>query len=102
MALVEALNALGVTLATNPSFSESKQDTVSQIMKAALAIQLAVISIFICMTPSFTAGVGSEFALQGSLYPVNCPRHQHGVDLDPLPLPLGGTHRRHFSGPRRS
>ncbi|MCJ1325977.1 hypothetical protein MMC10_002640 [Thelotrema lepadinum] len=47
MALVEALNALGVAFASNPSSSQSTQELGSHLTIAALAIQLGVIVIFV-------------------------------------------------------
>ncbi|KAL4931815.1 RTA1 domain-containing protein [Aspergillus undulatus] len=46
MALVEVLNALGVSLASNPSSSGSQQELGSRMSIAALAMQLIVIGIF--------------------------------------------------------
>ena len=43
MGLVEALNAVGVALASNPSSTQSKQSLGSNLTVAALGIQLAVI-----------------------------------------------------------
>ncbi|KAK4204766.1 hypothetical protein QBC40DRAFT_272351 [Triangularia verruculosa] len=54
MALVEALNAIGVALSANPSSSsESTQSLGSQLTLAAIGIQLAIIVIFIAMASIF-------------------------------------------------
>ncbi|KIX09108.1 uncharacterized protein Z518_00186 [Rhinocladiella mackenziei CBS 650.93] len=53
MALVEALNALGVSLSSNPSSSHSQQELGSHLTIAALAIQLAVIVIFVLLAAIF-------------------------------------------------
>jgi hypothetical protein len=53
MLLVETLNALGVSLASNPSGSHSTQDLGSHLTIAALALQLAVIIIFVLLAGVF-------------------------------------------------
>lgn len=53
MALVEALNSLGASLAANPTSSHSKQQLGSHLTIAALAIQLGIIVIFIALAASF-------------------------------------------------
>ncbi|KAJ0414821.1 hypothetical protein BJY00DRAFT_318475 [Aspergillus carlsbadensis] len=53
MLLVETLNALGVSLASNPSGSPTTQDLGSHLTIAALALQLAVIIIFILLAGVF-------------------------------------------------
>ncbi|KAF2136194.1 uncharacterized protein K452DRAFT_280345 [Aplosporella prunicola CBS 121167] len=53
MALVEALNALGVAFSSNPSSSKSTQDLGSHLTIAALAIQLAVIVTFVLLAGLF-------------------------------------------------
>lgn len=53
MALVETLNALGVALASNPTSSHSTQDLGSHLTIAALAIQFAVIVIFVVLAALF-------------------------------------------------
>ena len=53
MALVEALNALGVALASNPSSSHTQQELGSHLTVAALAIQLGVIIIFVILAAIF-------------------------------------------------
>ncbi|KAK0701196.1 hypothetical protein B0T21DRAFT_321855 [Apiosordaria backusii] len=54
MALVEALNAIGVALSANPSSSsESTQSLGGQLTLAAIGIQLAVIVIFVAMASIF-------------------------------------------------
>ncbi|KAJ2893347.1 putative RTA1 domain protein [Zalerion maritima] len=53
MIFVETLNALGVALSSNPT--GSNQDLGSRLTIAALAIQLAVIAIFIVLTAIFHA-----------------------------------------------
>ncbi|KAL4903145.1 hypothetical protein BDW74DRAFT_186471 [Aspergillus multicolor] len=53
MALVEILNALGVSLSSNPSSSESQQDLGSHLTIAALAMQLGVILTFVVLAGIF-------------------------------------------------
>jgi hypothetical protein len=53
MALVEALNSLGASLAANPTSSHSQQHLGSQLTIAALAIQLGIIVIFVGLAASF-------------------------------------------------
>ncbi|KAL3442964.1 hypothetical protein BJX65DRAFT_298601 [Aspergillus insuetus] len=53
MLLVETLNALGVSLASNPSGSHSTQDLGSHLTIAALALQLGVIIIFVLLAGIF-------------------------------------------------
>lgn len=53
MIVVETLNALGVTLNANPSSSKTQQDMGSHLTVAALALQLAVIVVFICLAGIF-------------------------------------------------
>lgn len=53
IALVEALNALGVALSSNPSSSQSQQELGSRLTIAALAIQLGVIVIFVLLAAIF-------------------------------------------------
>ncbi|KAL4993222.1 hypothetical protein BDV10DRAFT_179520 [Aspergillus recurvatus] len=53
MALVELLNALGVSLASNPSSSSSQQDLGSHLTIAALAMQLGVILSFVVLAGIF-------------------------------------------------
>ncbi|KAL9623615.1 MAG: hypothetical protein Q9160_002071 [Pyrenula sp. 1 TL-2023] len=53
MALVETLNALGVSLSSNPSASHTQQVTGGHLTLAALAIQLIVIFIFIALAATF-------------------------------------------------
>ena len=53
MALVEALNALGVAFSSNPSSSKSTQELGSHLTIAALAIQLAVIVTFVLLAGLF-------------------------------------------------
>ncbi|KAK2875117.1 hypothetical protein FQN49_001762 [Arthroderma sp. PD_2] len=53
MMLVESLNAVGVALSANPSSTEAKQTLGSNLTIAALAIQLAVIVIFIVIAGIF-------------------------------------------------
>ncbi len=53
MALVEALNALGVALSSNPSSTQSNQELGSRLTIAALAIQLIVIVVFVFLAAMF-------------------------------------------------
>ncbi|KAL2833875.1 hypothetical protein BDW59DRAFT_179506 [Aspergillus cavernicola] len=53
MALVEVLNALGVSLASNPSSSETQQETGSRLTIAALTMQLVVILTFVVLAVVF-------------------------------------------------
>lgn len=53
MALVEVLNALGVSLSANPSSSHTQQELGSRLTIAALAIQLGVILIFVLLAGIF-------------------------------------------------
>lgn len=53
MALVEALNALGVAFSSNVSSSHSQQETGSRLTIAALAIQLGVIVVFVLLAAIF-------------------------------------------------
>ncbi|KAL5041296.1 hypothetical protein BDW71DRAFT_213196 [Aspergillus fruticulosus] len=53
MALVELLNALGVSLASNPSSSTTQQVLGSRLTIAALAMQLAVILSFVVLAGIF-------------------------------------------------
>ena len=53
MALVEALNSLGVSLAANPTSSHSQQELGGHLTIAALAIQLVVIAIFVVLAGIF-------------------------------------------------
>lgn len=53
MALVEALNALGVALAAKPTSSQSQQTLGRNLIIAALAIQLVVIVIFVLLAALF-------------------------------------------------
>lgn len=53
MAIVELLNALGVSLSANPSSSHSQQQLGSQLTIAALSIQLCVIVIFVLLAAIF-------------------------------------------------
>lgn len=53
MALVEALNALGVAFSSNVSSSHSQQEMGSHLTIAALAIQLGVIIVFVLLAAIF-------------------------------------------------
>ncbi|KAK2743967.1 hypothetical protein FQN55_007016 [Onygenales sp. PD_40] len=53
IALVEALNAGGVSLSANPSSSKTQQETGGYITIAALVLQLLVILIFMCIAAIF-------------------------------------------------
>ncbi|KAL3469709.1 hypothetical protein BJX99DRAFT_264954 [Aspergillus californicus] len=53
MALVELLNALGVSLSSNPSSSASQQDLGSRLTIAALVMQLLAIAILVAMAGLF-------------------------------------------------
>ncbi|KAK3182288.1 hypothetical protein K4F52_006465 [Lecanicillium sp. MT-2017a] len=53
MAIVELLNALGVSLAANPSSDKSQQSLGGNMTIAAISIQLVVILIFIVMAGTF-------------------------------------------------
>ncbi|KAK0643769.1 hypothetical protein B0T16DRAFT_513063 [Cercophora newfieldiana] len=53
MALVEALNAIGVALAANPTSSQPQQSLGKHLTVAALAIQVAVIIIFVILAGMF-------------------------------------------------
>jgi hypothetical protein len=53
IALVEALNALGVALAANPSSSHSQQELGSRLTVAALSMQLGVIVVFVILAAIF-------------------------------------------------
>ena len=53
MALVEALNAVGVALASNPSGATSTQSLGKILTIVAIAIQVVVIVIFVCMAGVF-------------------------------------------------
>lgn len=53
MALVEALNAIGVSLQANPSGATATQHLGGQLMIAAISIQVAVIVCFIIMASVF-------------------------------------------------
>ncbi|KAF7561271.1 hypothetical protein G7046_g2874 [Stylonectria norvegica] len=53
LALVETLNSLGVSLSSNPSGKKSTQTMGGNLTLAALAIQLAVVAIFICLASIF-------------------------------------------------
>ena len=53
MMLVEALNAVGVALAANPSSSGSQQLLGKNLTVAAIAIQVVVIAIFVVMAAIF-------------------------------------------------
>ncbi|KAK2732048.1 rta1 domain-containing protein [Colletotrichum kahawae] len=53
MAVVELLNALGVSLSSNPSSTPEKQALGSHLTLAALGIQLVLIVIFICLAALF-------------------------------------------------
>lgn len=53
MAIVEALNALGVALSANPTSSRGQQEVGSRLTIAGLAIQLIVIIIFIVLAAIF-------------------------------------------------
>jgi len=53
MALVEALNAIGVALVANPTSSHSTQDLGKHLTIASLAIQLAIIIVFAVLAGIF-------------------------------------------------
>lgn len=53
MALVELLNALGVALKANASSSSTQQQLGGNLVIAALAIQLAIIVIFVVLAGTF-------------------------------------------------
>ncbi|KAI2622493.1 hypothetical protein GGR54DRAFT_65964 [Hypoxylon sp. NC1633] len=53
MVLVEALNSVGVALSANPSGNPKTQTLGNDLTLAALAIQLVVIMIFICLAGLF-------------------------------------------------
>jgi len=53
LALVEALNALGVSLSANPSSKPTTQELGSNLTIAALSIQLGVIVIFVAIASIF-------------------------------------------------
>lgn len=53
LALVEALNALGVALSANPSGSPATQELGRRLLIAALSIQLAVIVTFVVIAAVF-------------------------------------------------
>ncbi|OHX00373.1 RTA1 domain-containing protein [Colletotrichum incanum] len=53
MALVELLNALGVTLAANPSSSRQQMAIGDHMTVAAIAIQLVLIIVFVCLAAAF-------------------------------------------------
>ncbi|KAL7627705.1 hypothetical protein AAE478_001899 [Parahypoxylon ruwenzoriense] len=58
MGLIEALNGLGVALSANPSSSREQQTLGSSLTIAALAIQLVVIIVFICLAVLFRRRCG--------------------------------------------
>lgn len=76
MALIELLNALGVTLSANPSSSSSTQSIGSHISIAAIVLQLVVILTFVCMAFLFHhrvlekmgSGAGNVMTLLRTLY----------------------------------
>lgn len=53
MAVIELLNALGVSLSANPSSSESTQKLGSHLTIAAISMQLAAICIFVILSAIF-------------------------------------------------
>lgn len=53
MALVEALNAIGVALAANPASSPGQQALGKNLTISAIAIQVVVIVIFVAMAATF-------------------------------------------------
>lgn len=53
MAVVEGVNAVGVSYTANPSSSQSHQELGSRLTVSALALQLAVIAIFFVLTTIF-------------------------------------------------
>lgn len=53
MALVEALNAIGVAFASDPSSAASQQSLGSHLTIASIAIQLGVIISFLCIASVF-------------------------------------------------
>ncbi|KAK3326691.1 RTA1 domain-containing protein [Apodospora peruviana] len=53
MALVELLNALGVALSANPTSSHTTQELGTYLTITAIAIQLAIIAIFVIMAAIF-------------------------------------------------
>ncbi len=65
LALVEALNAVGVALASNPSSASSQQELGSRLILAAIGIQLGVIAVFAAIAAVFhrrCAGAGVRAA----------------------------------------
>ncbi len=55
MALIEALNSVGVALAANPSASKGSQSLGKNLTIAAVALQVAAIITFVSMTTVFHA-----------------------------------------------
>ncbi|KAI0472989.1 hypothetical protein GGR56DRAFT_697839 [Xylariaceae sp. FL0804] len=53
MGLVETLNALGVSLSSNPSGAPATRSLGSRLTVAALSIQLGVIAAFVCLAAAF-------------------------------------------------
>lgn len=53
MVVVEAVNAIGVSLAAQPDAPPSQQETGHHLTIAALAMQLCVITIFVCLASIF-------------------------------------------------
>jgi hypothetical protein len=53
VAIVEALNGLGVAFTSNPSSSRSIQELGSELTKASLAVQLAVIVVCVVLASLF-------------------------------------------------
>jgi len=53
MALVEALNAVGVALAANPTSSQTTQSLGKHLTLAALGIQIGVVVIFVVLAGTF-------------------------------------------------
>ncbi|KAK4098858.1 hypothetical protein N658DRAFT_454173 [Parathielavia hyrcaniae] len=66
MALVEALNAVGVALAANPSGQPVTQSLGKNLTIAAIAIQVIVIVIFVCLAGLFHARFKFKFFAGGS------------------------------------
>lgn len=52
-AVVEAISGIGASYSSNPSNSQSLQDTGKAMMKAALLLQVVVVNVFILLAATF-------------------------------------------------
>ena len=89
VAVVEALNGLGVAFTSNPSSTQSTQELGSKLTKASLAFQLAVIVVCVMLAGLFYRKCVREGVRSKRQRPAHHTLFKHVLDPRPLYLSLG-------------